>query len=299
MRNNNGDVVWVIEDTRFDECHSPQDVATEVKRQGMTAHVVKYQPMGGWDCQAFPQYPMQRPLLFVGSLGLGGLVYRETEHSPGIYCVPSRYACVVYYPAFGKWLLNGDYAMVPYGDAARCKNWIFETFGSGDKDPCVFVRPNSGMKTMSSGSVVSYATFESELERLHRYKAPNHIQNELLVFSSPKKIAAEYRFIMADRKVVACSQYKPSVIATVPPFVIDKAVEIAHEVKEIPERMWVLDIAEVDYDDRHWSLQNYKVVEINSFSCSGWYACDLEAIVHEASRVALQQNEEEAVFFPE
>ena len=299
MRNQNGDLVWVIEDTRFDECHSPQDVAAEVKRQGMTAHVIKYAPMGGWDDQDFPAYPMQQPLIFIGSLQLGRLVHRKAEHSPGIYCNPERYACTSYYPTFGKWLLNDTYAMIPYAEAARCQSWLFKVFSAGEGDPCVFVRPNSGMKTLATGSLVQNSTFQRDLARLARYKKPEHLSSELLVFSSPKMIAAEYRFIMADREVVACSRYKPTVDPEVPDAAVLKAIEIAHEVKEIPERMWVLDIAQIDHEIPGRTLSSYSVVEINSFSCAGWYACDLPSIVREASRVALQQNAESVYFYPE
>ncbi len=282
------DLVWVIEDTRFDECHSPQDIAAEVERQGMAAHVVKYNPMGGWDDQDFPSYPMQQPVLFVGTLNMARLVRRHAHHAPAVYCDPKKYECTTYYPSFGEWLLNGDYAMIPFGDAVRSLPWLAERFG---RDGCLFVRPNSGMKTLSTGKVIQIAQFYDELNKLARYQKPEKIESELIVVSSPKLIADEYRFIVANREVIAYSRYKPAVDECVPLEAISSAKMIALRAPKVPESLWVLDLARTPGEDMLGDpCLMYSVIEINSFSCSGWYACNLHDIVRRASEVALLDN---------
>lgn len=34
------------------------------------------------------------------------------------------------------------------------------------------------------------------------------------------------------------------------------------------------------------------VIELNSFSCSGWYKCNLSAVVNEANQLALREYED-------
>jgi hypothetical protein len=48
-----------------------------------------------------------------------------------------------------------------------------------------------------------------------------------------------------------------------------------------PDSIWVLDLC--------WSKGAAYVLEINFFSCSAFYKCDLHFIVREASRVAQQK----------
>jgi len=47
-----------------------------------------------------------------------------------------------------------------------------------------------------------------------------------------------------------------------------------------PDRVWVLDICETDKGEM-------RVVEINGFSSSNWYSCNLRDIVSAVSRIAL------------
>jgi len=46
-----------------------------------------------------------------------------------------------------------------------------------------------------------------------------------------------------------------------------------------PDPVWVLDICQL----KNGSL---KIIEVNSFSCSGLYACDMNPIVENVSRLA-------------
>ncbi len=50
-----------------------------------------------------------------------------------------------------------------------------------------------------------------------------------------------------------------------------------------PERAFVLDIAYINDDN-----QPYRVIEPNSFSCSGLYKCNMEKVVQHVSRAAIE-----------
>ena len=50
--------------------------------------------------------------------------------------------------------------------------------------------------------------------------------------------------------------------------------------------MWVLDMCKAA------GLGAPKVLEVNSFSCSGLYGCNIEKIVREVSRVAKEEYDE-------
>ena len=98
--------------------------------------------------------------------------------------------------------------------------------------------------------------------------------NDLLIMSPCKNIETECRFFIVDGKIVAGSTYRwNGVHFTTRPIdgaMINHAIEAVH--KWLPSPNIVMDTCRLKNGE-------YKVVEFNSINSSGFYNCDVKAIV--------------------
>ena len=101
--------------------------------------------------------------------------------------------------------------------------------------------------------------------------------------SAPKNIAKEWRFFVADGKVITGSLYKKGI----EPCVEGDAIEFAGKVAGLysPDRVWSLDVCMTESG-------NYYVLEIGCMSCSGIYACDTDKLVEVATHEAIKEFQE-------
>ena len=105
--------------------------------------------------------------------------------------------------------------------------------------------------------------------------------------AKPVKIDAEYRFIIADQKVLTGSQYKADRAFEVSPdYPADAALFaelVAHSWQ--PHPIYVMDVARmVD--------GNYRLIEIGSVNCAGYYRCNIRLIVEKMTEIACREWEE-------
>jgi hypothetical protein len=101
----------------------------------------------------------------------------------------------------------------------------------------------------------------------------------------PKEIGREWRLVIAADEIVAASQYRDfgaiSVMPDCPTQVSEYASDVLQKVTWRPDSLFVMDVCESE--DRLY------VLELNSFSCSGFYECDLESVVRKASELAVKE----------
>jgi hypothetical protein len=268
---------WLFESDVFDENISR--IIHEVKRQGMRADIAHYIPLQS--SQSYRDiYEPYSCVIFYGSLNFASQLMRETNWIPGAYHNTPEFDCTSYYPYLGKYLLNSNYMMLPYGELYRKRDMLFDKFGEQDT---IFVRPNSGGKVFT-GKLVTRDRYEKDISQLGYY----HIKpRELVVVANPRNLNKEWRFIVVDGKVIAGSQYRSNDEKNVSPEVSPSAWDLAEEIaggRYQPARAWSLDICET-------MAGNQYLMEIGCVSCAGWYACDPEPIVREVSRVALEEYE--------
>ena len=110
----------------------------------------------------------------------------------------------------------------------------------------------------------------------------------MMVVAKPKVIDAEYRFFVSKGEVIAGSRYKLNGEHDEDPNYPIEAYNVAFEISKLewsPAPVFVVDIGKIDNGE-------YKLLEINSFNCSGMYYCDLEKIVVKSNEVALKCWEE-------
>lgn len=197
---------------------------------------------------------------------------------PGIYYNHNHFFCTEYFNHYWDDLLNQG-MFVTYEMLRRSKSMLFEKFGNNG---AIFIRPNVGFKTFT-GTVVTEEHFVKDTEYLGYGEIDKH---ELILVAEPKNIHAEYRVVIANKKAITMSQYRRDGIYELDGTHIPEVMKYAEDVTAgwQPESVFVADIAKV--------TEGYKLIEINSFSCSGLYNCNTDIIVEEVSKVAEQEWEE-------
>lgn len=184
-------------------------------------------------------------------------------------------------------LLNWPYTLCTEANFFHMKDFLYSTHGNSD---CIFVRPDSGFKNFT-GLVVHEADFLRCYDTFDPYNDAKYDSSDrLVIVSEPANILKEYRLIVVDKKVVAGSTYR--VYGNLESYNVENCPEYNHLVQyaekiaeEIPHGCYVMDVALTQSVD-------YKVVELNSFSCSGMYDCDMKKVIPAVSAWAEKQWEE-------
>lgn len=211
-------------------------------------------------------------LQFVRSVALqsGTLEGYWERRSIHTMCRLGQFACNYYYPRLSKFLFNQDHAFLPYGELIDKEEWVFSTFGVNN---CVFMRPSSGFKEFT-GQVYEKKYWKGMIELSNTQIQPE----DLVVIAKPQSISAEYRVIIGPNGPITCSMThldRKLYVTKIDSFekrLYDYVSKVLDRITYEPDPMWVMDIA-CDYKD------NLSVLEVNSMSCSGFYACDLSKIV--------------------
>ena len=175
---------------------------------------------------------------------------------------------------FGKFLLNQHYTILPGVEAIRQRDWLFGVFG---RDGEVFARPTCCQKVFT-GRCMDADAFAAGLSPT-RYDPAT-----LVVVAAPRVIGREWRLVVAGDRVVAGSRYAvdgQKAVAPGCPAEVTTFVEgMLGEIRWRPDPIFMVDVAEAD--GRLW------LVELNGFSCSWLYACDLAAVVEVACELAVR-----------
>ncbi len=207
-----------------------------------------------------------------GTLPLVRQVQIHHKWSPGGWCNVENLGYGTYSDHFGQFLLNGFHAMLPGAEAVKSQEQLFAQYGANDE---IFVRP-SGVEKLFPGKVVYKDNFE-EAVAASRYDPAMQV-----VVAPPKEIGREWRIVIAGDEIVTSSQYRDNGAITVVP---DDPAQVSEYVGDVlrqvlwrPDSLFVMDVCEAD--DRLY------VLGLRGFSCSGFYECDIEAIVRKASEVA-------------
>ena len=112
----------------------------------------------------------------------------------------------------------------------------------------------------------------------------------MVVIARPRKIGREWRLIVAGDRVLTGSQYanrgEREIAAELPDGVRHFAEEMLSRVRWTPDPIFMIDVCE--------SNDRLRLVELNSFSGSWIYQCDLTVVVSAAAELAKQAAEGES-----
>ncbi len=156
------------------------------------------------------------------------------------------------------YLLNPDGIYLPYGNVVGMVNWLDNHFG-GD----LFIRPESGNKPFTG-----FDTYERDsASEIAAYRQTCAIQDHEMVFiTNHKKIEEiEYRFWIYEGTVVGASSYSwtHGLENKTVPLDAYEMVENVTENLQYVMQTYVVDVARYEGE--------YRVIELNAFSTSGWY----------------------------
>jgi hypothetical protein len=268
--------VWLIEAGVYGAEAEP--LLVEIRRQGMVAEVVPHRalkkgselvvggrPLTDGDC-----------VIGYGTFPFARQIHLHRRWVPGAWCDPTNLDCSCYFAYFGKFLLNQRYVILPGVEAIRLRDWLFEVFGRDDQ---VFARP-AGCHKLFTGRCIAREDFTAALGPA-RYDPTTPV-----VLATPKKIDREWRLVVAGARVLAASQYAVDGSKALAPGCPDEVRTFAEamlaEVRWQPDPIFMLDLCESD--GRLW------LVELNGFSCSWLYQCDLSVVVTAASELATEAH---------
>ena len=263
---------WVIEDDAFPEDMTP--LLDALKRQGIEYKTVQYQH----SCDiCLELYPGEDCVIFQGSLRLARQLRKKAKWIPGVYYNVPKYECIAYYAHLGKYLVNGNYIMLPFGELLRQKEFLFEHLSC---DRAIFLRPSRGDKIFT-GQIVYKEKYEDTIDRFGFGQID---PEEVVVVAEPRNIAAEWRFIVVDGKIITGSQYKENdrvaIAAGYPVEAFDLASRIVCEYNH--DQAFVVDICLT-------KSGIYALMEVGCFSCAGLYQCDRDVIVKSVSEAAVKE----------
>jgi hypothetical protein len=266
-------VTWILEHDVFDE--NLTDMHAAIQNEGCPIHIWKYLDFVSRVSPA-DNLINNGPLVFYGSLNFAKLINKNSNFVPGAICTLNNFKCSTYYKYFGKYLLNGFYTILPIPEAIRLRDHIFNTFSVDD---CVFVRPDDGDKPFK-GKIIKYKEFTADgFEYGYYYNDPNLP----ILISSPKVIQSEYRLFTDGREALAGSSYitegKRNIGEEVPKKVLDFAKKVLGTTHWRPDPVFCMDFC-LDGEE------NPLLIEINSFSCSGFYNSDPVPIIKRVNEIA-------------
>lgn len=267
---------WLIEDDAFPESVAPFIEA--VQQLGLEYKTITQQPFVRPNFQTL--FDKDDCVIFYGSLGLAKKISKQTNWVPGVYYDVPKYNCTSYYAALGKFLLNGNYIMLPFSELQRQKEFLFECVG---QDRTVFIRPNRGDKIFT-GKMVLKEEYDKDID----YFGFGDIDpSELVIVSEPRNISNEWRFVVVDGEVITGSQYRENTRVAVAAEYPQAALDFAKNIVAVynPEPAWILDVCRTDYNE-HW------IMEVGCFSCAGLYACNRTVIIEKISAIALKEWED-------
>ncbi len=269
---------WLIQSNMGDI--DTKSMVAEVVAQGMVAHSIDYN-LG--HVIHFREYcdnivDQRYPFICYGSIDFVRQVQRRSKFIPGAWCNFYNMKCSTYHAHLGEHLLNQQYMMMPVGDLLR--RWeelirVFYPMASIIGNKSLFIRPDSGAKPFTGYVVKPHE--RNKIQTLIQAVGP-----ETLVVVSPKKeISAEWRFVICDKKVVTGCRYLPDESSDTPP---PSSLRLA---EAIASKEWQPDICyTVDIVTSNGKMY---LLEINSFSCSGFHDCDIASIVKCASEAAVRE----------
>jgi len=266
---------WLIETGVWKDTNVSRMIQL-VRDLDMTVHAEPYSPFSAAE---FALADEDCSIVFYGSLNTAEqLRVSHPSWVPFIWFNKDAFSCRTYYGHWGKYLVQEHYGFYPAGDLVRLQAALYRTYG---KDDMVFIRPDDNDKSFS-GRLVPLDNFARWHEDL---QAGNPGPTALVVVATPVRIAGEWRFVIADRKVIAGSLYKGTGESSSASADLRQASCVAEAIARDPwqpRAIYCADIARTSKGD-------YRLVEIGGINSAGLYHCDLLPVVQAMSQIAVRE----------
>jgi hypothetical protein len=263
-------VHWFIQDANLGDSQNNRRLVYAIEEAGHTAHVARYVPFGGMD---YAFLPTDAPVAFYGALAVVlDWQRRGLAHRPFAWCDWDRLRCQTYFAPWREHLLQRDHAFVTLERLRADWDALVDAHG---RDDALFIRPDANDKSFA-GAVVRRSQLDGWWARAAADAAPT----DLCVVAPPQRLEAEWRLVIAGTEVAAASQYRQGGAFDPAPGCPDDVRDFAAALARrwTPHPVFCMDLARTD--------EGLRLIEIGSVNCSGFYACDLRAVVDAVSRAA-------------
>lgn len=264
---------WLIEN--FTDSEDYNDLIKAVQDQGHDCYVIgrrnnfDFNPSG---------YNENDCVLFQGSIQMTRHIRTRLPKGcfPVAFCTEENFLCTKYFPFVKQFLFNDRHVILT---VKELKERMFDIYREFGKEALIYIRPDRGDKPFT-GQLLDLQDFE-------RFWKNNVVCNaaddDLVIVSTPKTVNGEWRFVCSDKQeIIACSTYQYQGQRTLIPTAPIGATELVKEILKVgyyPDPVFTIDVCE-DADGKFWLL------EYNSFSSAGLYACNKSLIVKGVSEIA-------------
>ena len=263
---------WIIQNNLWNELNFTNVVET-LERMNIPHEIVKVIPfvdeLADSNNEVDEKYvpPTDLPVYICGGTTLVKIAQKK-GWIPGAF-LNENFNAIKHNEVWGELMLNYNAIQSTFGDLSK-PSWI--TDNSKDQ---FFIRPVNDDKSFA-GHVTTWDAFkiwQKKVIKLRDTYTTLNANTELIV-APIKEIYKEYRFFIVDQKIATHSLYKlGNRVAPRNDFIDDDLRMFVNQCiwKWQPDRAFVIDIAETP--------DGFKIVEINCINSSGFYACDVVALI--------------------
>jgi hypothetical protein len=222
---------------------------------------------------AVPNVPTDKPTIFYGATNWINNIYESGKWNPGTFFNPES--------ILTHWIHKYKENALNYGcfitnlDQLGEFEAAFHYESAFWEDGMAFIRPVSDQKEFA-GQVISLSDL-SEWRNRVMTDVPDFGKVPIIV-SKPVGISHEWRLFIVNGEVSSGSHYRSYLDLKIDPDMPKEVIDFAKErIKEYsPAPVFVMDIGA--------SGNNLYVIEIGCFNSAGFYAADVEKIVHDVSK---------------
>ena len=258
---------FLIDDTMFDG--DLDRFISSIEKYGANYKVCSYVPFA--DIDYYSYFPKDSCTVFFGCLNMARDINRKCNWVPGTFYNHDNFKCSTYYAYWSDYLLNGNAIFLPW---AMLKKKLYQNSKA-------FIRPDDGFKSFT-GQVIS-PTDESSI----RYIGSRIQPETLCLLSSTCKLDYEYRCFCYKNKILTCSQYRKNGELnvgrnkTLEDRICNQLQKTLDLINWYPHDLYVVDVGLIG--------NAVEIIELNSFSCSGFYECDFDPIVEATIEYSLKE----------
>jgi hypothetical protein len=267
-------ITWIVDSSIAERLVYHRSIVDEIRSQGHKCIEVSYKV--GED---LPVIESHGCTILYGSHQFVKAVNPTGRFQPGHLGVNDRTKMSSYMSNLPlDWFMNKDARFMTW---AMFKNYGRAYFENQTEQKSLFIRPDSGFKTFA-GQTIKFDEWDESVKTLDQLSS---VMPETLILVAPiSQIQGEFRFVIADKQVVAGSEYRWDGKLDIRRDWPEECFTLA---EKVASQEWQVDIAYTC--DVALTDEGPKIVELNGFSCAGLYACDISKVVEGVSRAAYRE----------
>jgi len=271
------EVKWIVDKHIFKNNKIPRKEFEKLETDLFEFEYIPFMQGGPEDIPFSPT----EPVVVYGTVN----AVRNLRSFYGCYFNEFNFKTNVYMSLFGdsSMYLNDDHVYSTFSNIISDPIYYYDLF---QKDS-LFFRPLDGIKSFT-GDVIPKRSIDTDINVMNNLY--NLAPESMILISTPKKIYEESRFLIGNNEIIDYSRYMVD-----DNMVQDKntdtsaimfAKDIINHTTWTPDDLYTMDIAMTD--------NGPKIIELNSFSCAGWYGMDVHQVIKNVNSIVLENFKKES-----